>query len=618
MVTASPERTYTPGYSSNGRSPSKPTLDEIMALHREGSAYYHQFHGQCKTEEDYYLGRRHIPVPEGIDPVWPATATSIINVATDHVDVNNLSIDVPSSSRSRARAERIKKFYQGAWLSIKEPVLRTAVRQTFLYGITFLKTMFDADRWPDAPKYEAYGDDLATYKKDLQEFLDVRSISFPFVVRPINPRNMIWDDSKTRMKWAIQFTEKSVKDISRRYPEWVPKADGGQKAGIAQWLEYWDEEWCAYIADGQFVYGPEKHGYGFMPFTPIYPVQSFTFEEGRPEDRYKGILWYAHNLLDEEARLMSQIGSIIRTTAWRTLDFHGPQQMAQKAADEYEMFGGKNVVPPGVTVAISPMSQVPPDLYQHLNIVQTSIEQVTFPNVIRGMRPRGVSAGFAISVLSGMGRLVFQGVADGTRHAVELVNGNLGRLVVNKLKGRVTVSARTEAHAIDQTIEPGDWRDMYENTVQIKAEAPEEREREALLAMRLYQGLPGGFPMYEALRRAGITNPLEAMMERRAEDLTLTPEFLQAQMGELMRRINLPGQMAEAMGGPGGNVGNMNMGGAQLQRPGEAAVQRQRVQSRNENAMVFPQGMGGLDQLAGRLGQPGGGATPMPSGQTVR
>jgi len=76
--------------------------------------------------------------------------------------------------------------------------------------------------------------------------------------------------------------------------------------------------------------------------------------------------------------------------------------------------------------------------------------------------------------------------------------------------------------------------------------------------------------------------------------------------------------MAEAMGGPGGNVGNMNMGGAQLQRPGEAAVQRQRVQSRNENAMVFPQGMGGLDQLAGRLGQPGGGATPMPSGQTVR
>ena len=69
-----------------------------------------------------------------------------------------------------------------------------------------LKTMFDADRWPDAPKYEAYGDDLATYKKDLQEFLDLRSISFPFVVRPINPRNMIWDDSKTRMKWAIQFT----------------------------------------------------------------------------------------------------------------------------------------------------------------------------------------------------------------------------------------------------------------------------------------------------------------------------------------------------------------------------------------------------------------------------
>ena len=599
----------------------RPTRDEIMTLYREGATYFQPFHSQCETEEDYYNGNRSVPVPKNadgsaaIDSVWPATAGAIVNVATDHVDVNNLQIDVPSTARSRARAERIKKFLIGAWVSIKTPVLRTAVRQSFLYGVSFLKDMFDADMWPDAP-HEADFDSEQDYKEALKEFMDSRCIKWPLDVGVVNPRNLIWDDSSTRMKWVIEVQKRSSQDLKRRFPEWVSRSP----SDMAEWVEYWDEEWVAYLADGEFVFGPERHGYGHMPYTPILPVHTFTFQDGPPDKRFRGVLHPVHSLLDEEARLVTQIGTIIRTTAYRTLDFSGPRAQAEEAASDYELFGGKNVLPPGVGVSVSPMVVVPPNLYEQLNLVQTYIEQATFPNVIRGMRPKGVGSGFGISVLAGMGRLVFQGVADGVRHAVEQSNTKLLQLVENKLKGRVTVYARNDIHRFDQSIGPEDIRGFHENIVMVKAEAPEERERESLLALRLHAA--GVISLYEAQRRAGITNPLEEQMQIRAEQLLNTPEAMQAQVQQLMQRVGLSGQLAEAVaptpGASPSNPGAQNIGGAQLPRPGERNIQQARVASNQGNASVFPRGLGGMDQLGQTLGSPTGGAQGMPSGQTVR
>ena len=617
MVLATQDRVnghWVPGYfESEKEKETGPSLDEILDLYKESQQYFQPFHANCALEEDYYLGRRVVPAPEGIDSVWPATAAGIVNVATDHVDVNNLSIDVPSAPRSRARAERLKKFYQGAWLTIKKPVLRTAVRQSFLYGIAFMKDMFNPDKWPGAPQFDDFKDE-ASYKEALSDFMEVRDIAWPLEVEVVKPTNLIWDDSKTRMKWVIEFYKRPVKDLKRRYPEWVP-SNQVLNAGMAEWIEYWDEEWCVYISDNQIIW-KARHGYGHLPYTPILPVQNYTFEDGPPHERYRGLLSPAHGLLDEEARLTTQINAIIRTTAYRTLDFSGPRQQAQAAAEEYELFGGKNILPPGVTVALSPMSQVPPDLYQQLNVIQTMIEQVTFPNVIRGVRPRGVSAGFAMSVLAGMGRMVFQGVADGTRHAVEQVNSKMAQLVTNKVRGRITVHARTEIHNFDQTIEPKDIGSMLENTVQIKAEAPEERERESLLAMRLMAAKV--ISRYEAQRRSGVTNPLEEQMQIRAEELMNTPEFIMAQTQMLMQNLGLPGQMAAAVAPSLGNPGSQNLGGAQLPRLGEGNIQQARVASNQGQPSVFPQGMSGIDNLASILGGPTGGAQGVPSGQTVR
>ncbi len=589
-------------------------VQEVLERLTDAKVYFETLHKQCREEEGFYRLKRDIPVPDGIDfePTRPATATAIINVGTDHVDVKNFAIDVPSAARTQARAERIKKFLLGAWLSIKDPILRTAVRHAFTYGLAWTKVMYASDRYPDAPHLEDFGGNEAEYKEALADFLEKKQISFPFIDINVNPKNLVWDDSKVHRNWVIEFYDKDVMDVQRRYPEWISKT--GKK--VASWVEYWTDTHAMYIADSEVVWEGE-HGYGFNPYTMLIPNNALDWDDGPPEDRYWGILRPVHSLLDAEARLMTQYEAIVRTVSWRTLDFQGPQEVATKASEAYQIFAGKNVLPPQVEVSASPQIQVPPEILRQLDMVQTMIEEATFPNVIRGVRPKGVSTGFGISVLAGMGRLVFQGVADGLSRMMEESNSKRLKLIENKVRGNVTVHARSDVHSFDQTIGPDDIRGFYENMVTIKAEAPEERERESLLAARLYGMLPG-FSQYEALRRSGVANPLEMMNQRKAEDLVAG--MFQNQLAELQARLGmtLAGQLGEAAGVSGVNLGNQNVGGPQLQRPGERNIQQARVASQQGRPSVFPQGTSGIDILGSKLGNAGGGAVGLPSGQTVR
>jgi hypothetical protein len=275
-----------------------------------------------------------------------------------------------------------------------------------------------------------------------------------------------------------------------------------------------------------------------------------------------------------------------------------------------------------VEIRPSPLALPPQEILQQLGMVQTMIEEATFPNVVRGMRPSGVSTGFALSVLAGTGRLVFGKFADAMARGMEQANQRFLKLVNNKASGRVTVHARSTVHNFDQSIAPEDIKEFYENTVNLKAEAPEEREREALLALRLWNGGSGLISLYEAQRRVGITNPLEEQNQMAAEKLLEMARPQQAQ--EVAQAVELGQQRAMAAdtdlggGGGGGGLGTQYLPNqAQLQRPGEGNIQQQRIATGEGRESVFPRGMGGLDTLGAQLGTATGGGRRMPSGQRV-
>tara|TARA_Y100001951_G_scaffold67492_1_gene54408 strand:- start:256 stop:1122 length:867 start_codon:yes stop_codon:yes gene_type:complete len=286
--------------------------------------------------------------------------------------------------------------------------------------------------------------------------------------------------------------------------------------------------------------------------------------------------------------------------------------------DEYELFASKNWVRPNVQIEPSPLAMPPQEILQQLGMVQTMIEEATFPNVVRGMRPSGVSTGFALSVLAGTGRLVFGKYADAMARGMEQANVRFLKMVNNKAHGRVTVHARSAVHEFDQAIAPDDIKDFYENSVALKAEAPEEREREALLALRLWNGGNGLISLYEAQRRVGITNPLEEQNQQAAERLLEAAREQQA--AEVAEAVQLEQQRAAAadVAAPANQLGSQYLPGqSQLQRPGERNVQGARMATGAGRESVYPRGMGGLDILGQQLGTATGGGRSMPSGQRV-
>jgi hypothetical protein len=606
--------------------PQPPTSEEISARKRAATLHFDAFHKQCALYEEYYFLNRKIPVPEDSDPVRPATARAIIDVATDHVDVNNITIEVPIMLRSKARAEKLQKFYQGVWTNIKGPVLRTAVKHSFMYGIAWLAPRFLAQLWYDAPKMEDFGVrledgnvmmvDEAGYKEALKDFMDRRKLIFPFSLENVNPREMLWDDSKTGPKWAIRTVSATVQEMRERYPDWMTTKGLGE---MVEWVEYWDDTWYAYLADGVFVRTPTRHGYGFLPFVPVISANTLDWDSDKPERRYQGMLHPVMNLLDSEARIVSQIHAIMHSVSYRTLDFTGPTHLANQARESYQLFGGKNIIPAGVAVDASPFIQVPPDLLNNLSSVQTMIEEATFPNVVRGQRPTGVGSGFHTSVLAGMGRLRFQGVADGMSRAIEQLNTMWGKLLENSLRSPLTVHARSEIHSFDETIKPEDVKGYYENMVRLKAEAPEEREREAILATQLWNNGEGGISLYEYQRRIGIVNPLREQLQMAAERLVAGTR--DQQLIEFQQAIasNQASQLQQAGAGVRGDLNTrFQPGQSQLQRPGEANIQQARVASQQNQPSVFPRNQGGIDILGSLLGAAPGGAQGVPSGQTIR
>lgn len=619
-----------------------PSIEYIRDLRTDSSQYFSGFHTQCGLEDSYYYGTRTIPVPSlfQVDPVRPASGKAIIEIAADHVDVKNISIDVPVSLKSSARGERLKRFYQGAWDSVKEPVLRTAVKQAFGYGVAFLKTGLKTELWYDSPKMSDYGDidsdgrfiliHEAEWKEALKMFMEKRKMLFPFYIKNVSPKELMWDDSPEGPNWVIRHVQVPMGNLSPQYRDQIINRESKD---IVSWTEYWDDTWYCYLIDDQVVKEATRHGYGALPWIPILPAMSMSWDSGTPDSRYQGILHPVHSLLDAEARLITQYNSIVRRHAWPTLDFKGPIRAADDARQRYEQFSGKNVLPENVSVQPSPIPTVPAEIIQNLSMVQTMIEEATFPNVVRGLRPKGVGTGFAISALAGMGRLRFQGVADAMARSIEGVNSNLAAMV-ESLNMTVTVHARSEVHNFDQTIKPNDIKGYRESRVALKAEAPEEREREALLARQLYQSARPMISLYEAQRRIGISNPIEEQVRMGAEEAVRN---LQAEeLEQLRQRLagQQVGQIAEGAGIPPGLVtpgqappgappgepaeGNRFLAGLpQLQRLAEGNIQRARIASAQDEPSVFPRGIGGIDRMGNRLGSAPGGRQGTPGGMSV-
>ena len=142
-------------------------------------------------------------------------------------------------------------------------------------------------------------------------------------------------------------------------------------------------------------------------------------------------------------------------------------------------------------------------------------------------------------------------MVDATERGLQEANEIILRIVENVIGDTVTVFGNTEAGAIDAKIKPNDIKGHYVSTIRLTSTSPEEQERKLSLWRDTWAS--GFVDWTTALRKAGVSNPLEVVGNRIAEDFFNMPEIQQAFAAVAAKSLPILQQAVEAaQAGTGG------------------------------------------------------------------
>ena len=178
----------------------------------------------------------------------------------------------------------------------------------------------------------------------------------------------------------------------------------------------------------------------------------------------------------------------------------------------------------------------------------------------------------------------------------------------NVLGDTVTVFGMTEAGSMDARIKPNDIRGHYVSAVRLTSTSPEEQERKLTLWRDTWRA--GFVDWTTALRKAGVSNPLEVVGNRIAEDFFNLPDIQQAFSALAAQSLPILQQAVEAAQQGAGGVDTAaiaeqilnTQGGMQLPNAGNFQQGNQAATGAPGGGQVRPVIPGSVDEqnLIGR------------------
>ena len=531
--------------SANPLEESLLSLEWVQSTLASSRGEFQEFYENCQEAEDFYLSNFDFSVPETGSQIRLGTAHSTINTLVAHVTPQFLDISVPPPGpKGQVRAELLEKFLRGANHMLEQfsPTRRETAKHMALYGISFEKTEFAANRWEDFPEPPEDGD-VSDYKEKLQDVLNRRNINWPITSTCINPKMMVWDTNNIQNpRWVMHFYEIDASWVNAHFPSWE-----GPVEGTVEFVETWTHSQVCYMADGKFALEPKRHGYKTLPFTMYWPHTGLMTEGNDPSSLYRGILHGNFDMLRAESRLASQYLDIVGNSAWPTRDFRGPPGITEQVMEQYEETpGAKNFLPQNVNVERAITPDPPSSIVIAQQMMQQAIESNTAPAVSRGERPTGAASGYHTAVLAGIAALNFGAYVEAAQRGLQDRNSVILHIIENVIQDKVTVFGKTETGPLDAIVRPNDIRGHYVNMVQLSPTSPEEQERKLNLWNNLWRA---GFVDHDtSLRKAGVSNALEVRSKLLAENFLKGEQVQQVLQGEAARRVPLLQQLVEATG----------------------------------------------------------------------
>ena len=421
---------------------------------------------------------RHMETPVDIPPAYRSSAREVrtplareqLKRVIGSLTANRPLVHVPPAEpteAARSSADRRARWTNAALRRMDSEAARDVfgmlIDAMVADGAGVLKLLYAPDRWAGYPRRSADADEPAeTFLQRAERFK--KSARFPLAWRDVDVTTFYPLEGEDGLEACLEIAERPRHLVQRRYGLIVDRRSGrlvpaGGDAptadestaqpdrpttaarGTARVVEYWDDEYFAYVVDGHLV-RRGRHGYGAIPYVHAYGDQTPSRDPAKAGVSMLASMEFLIPLLDQlltmkQNALFLYAYPTPKITNFSPVDSSLGNDGRPRALD----FHPGEIVPlyQGEDLSFLQWQGTPPDLDELIAQTRAMIDQAGAPSVLFGIPPDGNASGYLLNQLINTARVSFQQISRHAEQALEQIVRLMWRLVETRIGETVYV-----------------------------------------------------------------------------------------------------------------------------------------------------------------------------------
>lgn len=485
-----------------------------------------------KNDQKFLDLKYDVEIHDEFKKIKLPTARQMVDTFVAHLPLSNPLVEVipfKETKPYKQKAENLAKYFDALlrW-NMQQTVnqVRQAAQDIGARGEAFMKVVWDEN---------VLGAAVGEKDTDKRQALILEKMPLKILCRESMNCYPHPDHIDCRPADMIEIYTVLAEQVKRIWPKW--KTNKSDTAPVV-FSEYWSPEQVCFMADGTPVTDDiEKNDYGCTPYVHVYSGYGYRDADNSPESLAVSLFRHSIDLLKQQTRYFSYHEKATAFAALPMLDVPGTQE-------EWEE-GGRKLVPrpgqvhfrgdrpgeePAKVVWAAP--NLPAGIMQAIGFIDAMLAKVQ-PSVLRGEPPKGIEAGYPMSLMIGEARLQFGIPLENLQTLLSRTLELVRLLVRDVIKEDVPIWG--EAGAI--TLNKEDCEGAFRVNVKFDATTPEAAANRALILQRLRQG--GDLSLETALElNPMIKNSRKELRRIRAESIAKHPALERRAAVQAVRELD--------------------------------------------------------------------------------
>ena len=527
-------------------------FNRFLLLKRE---VYGNYFAAVDLDNDYYNldypnKTQIIPrewIQQGIGATIPPTARNAVDNLADHI-LTTPHIFVPARPTNSEQqeeqdlAERKRQFLRSFWDQIKiqqgDPISH-GKKKLIKDGRIVLKKSLRWDLIPDPPQEDASRKEKLAYRRDLKK---LGESEFLWSVMNCPTETIIEDPSDCYdPRYVYEFYKIYAGDARRMYEGMEDHLADYKDTDKVEYVEMWTKPhgdspgeyviWCKgeRVHEGINPYHWETRQSteenpvysGYVPYVIRDSGWGEISAEAKPEEKYVGVLRYAHPMLETEARQLTAVDIQMRVSTFAPVI---TKNISEDNDAPIEIGPGKRInLMDDQEIRFESLPEVPMSAFNLINKVHDYTNELSKANILSGNVQRGVETATEADMNVRNAAAKLEGPNNALRSAVTMMNKRILQDIENIIEAPITVFGGIKGAPSSISITPNEISGYYETYVEFfTSDQAALDARNARLWADLYAVYQGVLSPQTAMEKGGIENPQEELMKASVARLFLS------------------------------------------------------------------------------------------------